>query len=407
MATDSYNQVIGTYSGTGVTRAITGLGFRPQAVIVKSTQIPNLTGGAIKTDVMAGDLSILIATFTDAHDGIVSLDSDGFTVGTGDSANASGIDYTYIAIYDGGLHGEGFFFHHGSYVGNGADNRNIVIDAGWQPSLVLCSAAGFVRRDSTMVGDFSIRMLGSSAVTDQIQAMNADGFQVGATLNQNAVTYYWLAWQGTALDSLLVANSYVGDGNSTQLVNVPTPARLVPLRFVLADKDAVTSFFKSSVVADPDSAIWESGRIFASTAIRSLGNGVFQVGSTLNTSGQTFHYVAMLSGSLDVAPKTIHITGSLYNQHGEVITFGRLVIKPKNFITQANELFMFSANTVYVNIPPDGVLSFFLAPSNGVLYVVEYDSNPSDLLTPVPRKIGYFRDVWDVPENGPIDIATL
>ena len=103
------------------------------------------------------------------------------------------------------------------------------------------------------------------------------------------------------------------------------------------------------------------------------------------------------------APTLVSITGNLYDQLGNTITSGRLVIAPLGPISANSQLV--SPSTVYYTIT--GPVSMSLVPSNGVLYKVEYDSDPNDVETPVNLKTGYWTDFWDVPATGPVDVSDL
>jgi len=83
----------GTYTGTGGSgNAITGLGFQPALVIVRS-----LDGTGIS--VLHGDLSPLTAfnIFTGTRDAAFTLDADGFTVNGSGAINRSGESFRYFA----------------------------------------------------------------------------------------------------------------------------------------------------------------------------------------------------------------------------------------------------------------------------------------------------------------------
>lgn len=92
---DSLGAVTGTYTGDGAaTKAITGVGFQPSVVIVHDQD--NEMG--VKTD-QDGTKTFRYSSYQDDH--IVSLDSDGFTVGDGTASanlyNTNTTVYTYIA----------------------------------------------------------------------------------------------------------------------------------------------------------------------------------------------------------------------------------------------------------------------------------------------------------------------
>jgi len=117
LANDFWIQVgtwvaFGTYTGDGnATKAITGLGFQPKLVILwAKVQTIGATCIFFKTNqdglnaltlvTVSGDFTAYFEYYLDA---VISLDSDGFTVGdcTGHGANYTnynGRSYTYIAL---------------------------------------------------------------------------------------------------------------------------------------------------------------------------------------------------------------------------------------------------------------------------------------------------------------------
>lgn len=85
---------VGTYSGTGVAKSITGIGFQPDIVMV--FQQDGSYGTRLRTSGDSASKHIDATSYTSNM--ITSLDSDGFSVGTSTDVNASGSTYTYIAI---------------------------------------------------------------------------------------------------------------------------------------------------------------------------------------------------------------------------------------------------------------------------------------------------------------------
>jgi hypothetical protein len=82
----------GTYVGNGVdNRAITGLGFRPEVVIIRGSTTG--VGAVLRSAAMVGDASKIIAIGQAlVTDHIQSLDADGFTSGTSADVNGAGGD---------------------------------------------------------------------------------------------------------------------------------------------------------------------------------------------------------------------------------------------------------------------------------------------------------------------------
>jgi len=87
------NVKIGTYSGSGASKSITGVGFLPLAVLVVRVD----DGIAyLKTSGFAALDTAVLSTGTISTDGIDTLDADGFSVS--DGISVSGKTYAYIAL---------------------------------------------------------------------------------------------------------------------------------------------------------------------------------------------------------------------------------------------------------------------------------------------------------------------
>lgn len=193
---------VGSYTGDGAASlAITGVGFQPVFGMVwdagaVSNTIPFIkfnTHGANESQPAAG------AAVTDA---IKTFDADGFTVGANADTNTSAAVY-YYAMWKDSVN----VIDQGSYSGNATDNRNIVINDAFQPDFVLVQANGgtSVQRgiwhpDSTFTADDSHTFSANDPGVNHIQAINADGFQVGTDtqVNENAITNNWVALKSTA-----------------------------------------------------------------------------------------------------------------------------------------------------------------------------------------------------------------
>lgn len=107
----------GTYTGNATdNRAITGVGFQPDIIIVR---IDDSKYAVIRTSTMNGDLSKDMAGATSPEANLIqSLDSDWFTVGTDDRVNKTAKVVHWIAS-KAGSHA----IKVGSYTGNGSAGR--------------------------------------------------------------------------------------------------------------------------------------------------------------------------------------------------------------------------------------------------------------------------------------------
>jgi hypothetical protein len=88
---------LGTYTGTGAQLAVTGLGFQPNFVWCISAS--SSTGHSVlRTSAMTGDNSFMVGYSGLWSNHIISLDSDGFTIGPNSSINTNGVTYSYLAL---------------------------------------------------------------------------------------------------------------------------------------------------------------------------------------------------------------------------------------------------------------------------------------------------------------------
>jgi hypothetical protein len=181
---------VGTYNGNGTSQSIGGFGFSPEYVATLSAGAHN---AIMRFQGMTRSFRFDANTGTTT--GITSLDANGFSVGGDSQANASGTAYHYLAFNE--VSGR---IDTGTYTGNNADNRNIT-GVGFQPQYVLTrpndTATGRpgMHRPGSLAGDSTLRFNNAANAPNNIQALQADGFQLGgsADVNFNGVTYHYLA----------------------------------------------------------------------------------------------------------------------------------------------------------------------------------------------------------------------
>ncbi|MCX6181066.1 MAG: T9SS type A sorting domain-containing protein [Bacteroidetes bacterium] len=214
----------GNYTGNGVSKAITGLGFSPEAIIIKSNgayeavfRTSNMAAGKSKA---LGTNSVALASGQ-----ITSLDADGFTVGSGNSTNAAATQYNWIAF------NESTNIHVGTYTGTGA--AVTISGCGFQPEAALvcgdvASSHGNAGWLSAYMGagsneGFITYTTSTTAGQDFVNTYNADGWQTGnggTTPCQNGTVYYYIAFNesGTTIKD----NSYTpGNDGSDYAVTDP------------------------------------------------------------------------------------------------------------------------------------------------------------------------------------------
>ena len=89
-----------SYTGTGASHSITGVGFQPAFVIVHANDTTTGRAGAMRASALTGTASQLFTATANESVGITALASNGFTVGTSATVNNNGTTYDYAAFKD-------------------------------------------------------------------------------------------------------------------------------------------------------------------------------------------------------------------------------------------------------------------------------------------------------------------
>jgi type II secretory pathway pseudopilin PulG len=179
---------VGSYVGNGAdNRSITGVGFQPIWVVT----LGDGSDSVFRPGPAAGDSSYIMTGTGSQTNRIQALAPDGFQVGSNADVNESGTTFHYIAWAASSQ------VSAGSYIGNGSDNRSIT-GIGFQPLVAWVKrddSQSAVWRPASLTGDSTLYWGGTASASNRIQALQADGFQVGTngTVNTNGNTYYRLA----------------------------------------------------------------------------------------------------------------------------------------------------------------------------------------------------------------------
>ncbi|QQS20402.1 hypothetical protein IPL85_03125 [Candidatus Saccharibacteria bacterium] len=313
---------MGTYTGNGAaSRAIT-TGFQPDMVTVKrSTNV----GAHFRTAAMAANRTEFFTTTAadTAGNYIASFAATSFTVGATDNVN--GGVYNFFAFRGGAGS-----FAQGTYSGNATDNQDIT-GVGFQPDLVVVknsTSATANNRRSIMSGDKHFGDLSSylsDVVVDgvnMVQAMQSDGFQVGAgvNVNQTGTTMYWFAFGGAPSPAgtgtfSMAQGSYTGNGAARSISAIGFAPDLV----IVKDNAANFAVFRIKQMAGDTTAYFASATADFAGGITSLGSDDFSLGTSTvtNTNGNTYHWQAFgnaytsdtSSGSADFATGVYHGNG--------------------------------------------------------------------------------------------------
>lgn len=273
----------GSYTGDGLdNKAITGVGFRPDVVIVKVDG--NTT--AVWKNVSMGTATAQFSSGSSLSDSIKSLDSDGFTVGTGTTANTSGNTYYYVALKANGMND----LATGSYTGTGSALN--VTGVTFQPEFVLVKRATSqpaIFRTTSHPVSTSSPFTTLAELTDGITTFNQDGFTVGThvSVNVNTAVYYYLALK---TGEKFKVGTYTGNGVDDRSITIS--AGFGP-DFVSIRTDGVNMTLRTTSFAAGVSGRY-SGTVSLVNAIQAFEGNGFQVGtnSTVNADGLTYYWYA-------------------------------------------------------------------------------------------------------------------
>jgi hypothetical protein len=182
------NLNVGMYTGDGSdNRNISGLSFQPDWVITMG----DAQADYFKPAPLAGDAAFAMNGTGSVTNRIQALQATGFQIGSDASVNENARAYYWIA-FDATSQ-----VAVDSYTGDNSDNRNVT-GLGLDPAFVWVKRSSLrpgVWRNDAVPGDRTLYWDATLPEADLIQALIADGFQVGGNheVNNNTKTYYYLA----------------------------------------------------------------------------------------------------------------------------------------------------------------------------------------------------------------------
>ena len=309
----------GTYVGDGAAgRAISGLGFRPDVVIVKGYDFDaglTLTSAVLRTSTMAGDnTKPLVLDNALTGNLIQSLTTDGFRIGSGRQVNQTGITFFWVAFKtDADL-------KVGTYVGDGTASH-AVTGLGFSPEYVIVMSSGArrsVHACSAAPAGRSYEFDQASKYLNQITALGADGFTVnhaGAQpyANESGVVYHYVAWNESP--GKVKVGSYNGNlTDNRSIAGVGFQPEYLIVKSIYNDNVGGTSpppherYYPMAVDNDTDFS-----RGMATNHLQALETDGFQIGNALTVNrtfsdcnvdgpGCTYFYVAFNAVCPDCPP---------------------------------------------------------------------------------------------------------
>jgi hypothetical protein len=328
----------GYYVGNGLARSISGLGFKPDLVIINCDLATGRSVWRSSAMDAAGDSTAYFENAVVNETGLIrSLDNDGFSLGTNANVNARNVRYTWSAYQGSGVGGN---FYVGSYVGNGTDNRDIT-GPGFSPGLVWVKRNGAsfgVWYSSAMPADSTQYFSATAPAAGRISAMVPTGFRIGtnAETNQSGDTYYYVAFKATTEASFgLAVGSYTGDGAFGRAITVE--AGFQPDRVMIKRNAASNAVLRNgNLYGDETSNFTATAN--ATNCVRALRSDGFEVGTDLrvNAAASTYYYAAFTGTPTAAATGQFKMAAGNYSGNGSSQSIAGLGWKPDLVIIKAD-----------------------------------------------------------------------
>lgn len=275
----------GSYTGDGQSsQVITGIGFQPDLVMVKSSAAKN---SHIRTSSMPAGLSKHLAKADELKtEEIVSLDSDGFTVGNKNDSNEAGVEYFWVAMIarDGAM-------EVGQYTGDGSDFREIPLSNMFpDAALILSSETNLPVFRHTDMDIFKGHALdGSGEVADSFAFFGENKFTIRTAneVNQLGTTYHYISWK--AEPTVVEFGNYEGSiwGQTISGLN------LNPEYLMISNASDYEPVFRPASLSG-NASLFFSNRATQSSLISSMYDGGFDIGGndSVNRNNVNYYWLA-------------------------------------------------------------------------------------------------------------------
>ncbi len=319
----TFQMQTGYYMGDGVdNRAITGVGFQPQLIIIKDDSGNGSLGSVWKSSAMSGETSALLADATAdiGTDAIQSLDSDGFTLGTNADVNGANVRFTWVAFRGSDCTSSGTFCV-GSYTGDAASTHALT-STGFTPNMVVIKGSGATTAaymTSSMPTNDSQSFSAANEVSDGsvFKTLDSTGFTVGPAtrVNSSSTNYWFFAFKSTS--NAFSVGTFTGDGLDNKAITAPGyKPNLVWLKNANATTPVRAEFNLTETFGDYSGAFSDSNNAIGQ--IKSLDTNGFTVGTDVaaNESGKTLYWAAFGGASNPSGSGTYKMKVGTYTGNG-------------------------------------------------------------------------------------------
>jgi len=295
---------VGVFTGNGAdNRDITGIGFKPDFVILKNFNA--LVSAVYNINESYGDYSSFFVGAVNASNHIQLLLSDGFQVGNSTNVNASGQTIHYIA-FGGAIAPSSsgkFKIKTGYYIGNGTTQS--ITGLGFSPDLVIIkqhtnpTPQYAVFRTKLMKGDNTAYFgLAAANFSGGIISLDNDGFTVGNSPAVNALSsvYYYVAFgnawnpETNSGSSNFIIGAYTGNGiDNRDIFNLPFGPDMITIK-----STGATVATWRSILNSGDFSNFFNSSVGSSDLIQNINTSTnsFQIGANaiVNSAGTLYHY---------------------------------------------------------------------------------------------------------------------
>lgn len=334
----TFNMQTGYYIGNGGTLSISGLGFQPEFVWIKSN---TSAGSSIwKTSAMPANSSAFLSATANNTSTLITLNADGFTLANNGNTNSSNVSYNWVAFAGSDCSASGTICV-GTYTGNGTSPR--AINIGFTPAFVIVKQSTAVAgnfRTTSMANNRGEYFTNTAANTagGLFTTLDASGFTVGATNNTNAALYYYVAFK--SVPGAMNVGTYAGTGADNRNIS---GVGFIPEFVLTKNSTSATANNRIPYMNFRDSFGDYSSRIDgasanASNIIQSLQNDGFQVGTGVqaNENLQTIYYAAFDGAPAHTASGNFKMETGTYTGNGGTQNITGLGFTPNLVIIKDN-----------------------------------------------------------------------
>lgn len=286
----NFTMASGTFTGNGSSQSISGLGFAPDLVIIHDDSSTAGVRTSWRSRAMSGDKTAsFVGAIANFANGITSLDSNGFTVGSSNDTNENTKTIHWVAFK-----GVGNNFAYGRYKGTGA--AQTFSNLGFDPNLVVAKMDSTTSRGtwitSSNSSNNSMKFENVANYTGGFTAIGTGGFTLGTNANTNTSgsDYYWFAFKNTT--SQFAVGSYTTTGSPSDNRSVTGVGFQPQMTWIKVDNTQNAALRLPTNSGDQSYDGFDGASL--ANVIQQMESDGFQLGTnnTVQVASSTFYYAA-------------------------------------------------------------------------------------------------------------------